>query len=419
MALLLCNLPDEVIADSIFSLLDYKSLARISQTCTKLRDCAYTEGNWKVLCRRYWLDTERERSQSSWRVNFMEWFRDMGQYIHVYVPIRRLWNRILPCIQEKSPVIYRTLQVPPTTEEMLNEIERRLTEPLPLEFRCSYRICNGQQLEGLSERDTQFGLLGTLSVYHYTVCEVLLSAESILAKLNETENETNVVDFTDRFVYVAGRTVNNFHRGFSKRICLKQCGDVMPGSVCLQIDEMARVAPTFLYAENFIKWLESLANWLEDRELMVDEGRISQFVHEPDCWEETEKVRVSVATALVPEFSSLIISDVKLMHAYQITMSMDDCTLPKYNCTLQKRHWEITEYNEESNQPIQEVDGPGVIGKHPTMQPAEKFTYASWTPLSTKNGYMTGWFTFRNNQEESQSQSHDCEVVGETHNVCS
>ncbi|PIK40403.1 putative F-box only protein 3-like [Apostichopus japonicus] len=164
---------------------------------------------------------------------------------------------------------------------------------------------------------------------------------------------------------------------------------------------MARVAPTFLYAENFIKWLESLANWLEDRELMVDEGRISQFVHEPDCWEETEKVRVSVATALVPEFSSLIISDVKLMHAYQITMSMDDCTLPKYNCTLQKRHWEITEYNEESNQPIQEVDGPGVIGKHPTMQPGEKFTYASWTPLSTKNGYMTGWFTFRNNQVNS------------------
>lgn len=41
---------------------------------------------------------------------------------------------------------------------------------------------------------------------------------------------------------------------------------------------MARVAPTFLYAENFIKWLESLANWLEDRELMVDEGRISQWV---------------------------------------------------------------------------------------------------------------------------------------------
>ncbi|PIK40402.1 putative F-box only protein 3-like [Apostichopus japonicus] len=144
----------------------------------------------------------KEKSQSSWRVNFMEWFRDMGQYIHVYVPIRRLWNRILPCIQEKSPVIYRTLQAPPTTEEMLNEIERRLTEPLPLEFRCSYRICNGQQLKGLSERDTQFGLLGTLSVYHYTVCEVLLSAESILAKLNETENESNVVDFTDSYRYL-------------------------------------------------------------------------------------------------------------------------------------------------------------------------------------------------------------------------
>lgn len=57
----------------------------------------------------------------------------------------------------------------------------------------------------------------------------------LLILFPQTENESNVVDFTDRFVYVADRTVNNFHRGFSKRICLKQCGDVMPGSVCLQV----------------------------------------------------------------------------------------------------------------------------------------------------------------------------------------
>lgn len=42
------------------------------------------------------------------------------------------------------------------------------------------------------------------------------------------------------------------------------------------------------------------------------------------------------------------------------------------------------------------------------MQPGEKFTYASWTPLSTKNGYMTGWFTFRNNQGKSSNQVYIC-----------
>lgn len=54
-----------------------------------------------------------------------------------------------------------------------------------------------------------------------------------------------------------------------------------------------------------------------------------RFIHDPDCEAVTRHVKVSVATALVPEFSSLVRLHPKLMFAYQVTMSMDGCTLPK------------------------------------------------------------------------------------------
>ncbi|PIK40400.1 hypothetical protein BSL78_22753 [Apostichopus japonicus] len=108
---------------------------------------------------------------------------------------------------------------------------------------------------------------------------------------------------------------------------------------------------------------------------MVNEGKISQFNSSSEGPLEMKKVKLDVATVLIPEFSSLVKSNAKLMHAYQITMSMEDCILPKYCCTLETRQLEITEHDAESNQRTQEVQGEGVIGKKPNAC------------------YILGWFT--------------------------
>ena len=55
---------------------------------------------------------------------------------------------------------------------------------------------------------------------------------------------------------------------------------------------------------------------------------------------------------------------------------------------LISRHWIIT--NAENK--VEEVQGPGVIGKQPVLAPGESFEYTSGCPLTTPFGMMKGTY---------------------------
>jgi ApaG protein len=55
---------------------------------------------------------------------------------------------------------------------------------------------------------------------------------------------------------------------------------------------------------------------------------------------------------------------------------------------LLNRHWIITDANGE----LEEVQGPGVVGEQPTLEPGESFQYTSGCPLSTPFGSMHGTY---------------------------
>jgi ApaG protein len=55
---------------------------------------------------------------------------------------------------------------------------------------------------------------------------------------------------------------------------------------------------------------------------------------------------------------------------------------------LISRHWIIT--NAENQ--VEEVQGPGVIGKQPVLAPGESFEYTSGCPLTTPFGMMKGTY---------------------------
>ncbi len=55
---------------------------------------------------------------------------------------------------------------------------------------------------------------------------------------------------------------------------------------------------------------------------------------------------------------------------------------------LRSRHWKIT----DGLGRLQEVKGPGVVGKTPLLRPGEVFEYTSGTPLSTPSGIMGGTY---------------------------
>lgn len=56
---------------------------------------------------------------------------------------------------------------------------------------------------------------------------------------------------------------------------------------------------------------------------------------------------------------------------------------------LLSRHWFIT----DGSAHVSEVQGPGVVGETPRLEPGEAFEYTSGCPLPTPVGSMRGYYT--------------------------
>jgi len=75
-------------------------------------------------------------------------------------------------------------------------------------------------------------------------------------------------------------------------------------------------------------------------------------------------------------------------HVFSYTIEVENVGLETIR--LIRRHWYIKDgiFGER------EVEGEGVIGQKPTLEPGEKFEYQSWCPVSDNFGSMRGFFTF-------------------------
>ena len=89
---------------------------------------------------------------------------------------------------------------------------------------------------------------------------------------------------------------------------------------------------------------------------------------------------VSVRPQFVPEHSNP--EEDKFLFAYTVTIrNTGDVT-----AQLVSRHWIIT----DANNKIEEVQGLGVVGEQPVLQPGEAFEYTSGCPIATAVGSMRG-----------------------------
>ncbi len=91
-------------------------------------------------------------------------------------------------------------------------------------------------------------------------------------------------------------------------------------------------------------------------------------------------VHVSVRTAYVEEQSDP--EHGRYVFAYTITIRNEGSVGAK----LLTRHWLITDANGQ----VQEVQGEGVVGEQPHLQPGEAFEYTSGTIIRTPVGSMRG-----------------------------
>ncbi len=66
---------------------------------------------------------------------------------------------------------------------------------------------------------------------------------------------------------------------------------------------------------------------------------------------------------------------------------------------LLSRYWRII----DAAGNVQEVEGPGVVGEQPVLNPGDSFSYTSGVPLTTPSGFMHGHYVMVTGQGESFS----------------
>ncbi len=96
----------------------------------------------------------------------------------------------------------------------------------------------------------------------------------------------------------------------------------------------------------------------------------------------TRGIRVRVQSEYSPDQSAP--SKNQWFFLYTVTISNEGADTVQ----LLTRHWIIT----DGTGHIEEVRGPGVVGKQPTLKPGESFEYTSGSPLSTPFGVMEGTY---------------------------
>jgi ApaG protein len=96
----------------------------------------------------------------------------------------------------------------------------------------------------------------------------------------------------------------------------------------------------------------------------------------------TRGVRVRVVSEYAPERSQP--SKNEWFFLYTITISNEGTETVQ----LLTRYWKIT----DGTGHIEEVRGPGVVGKQPILRPGESFEYTSGCPLTTPFGMMEGTY---------------------------
>jgi ApaG protein len=105
----------------------------------------------------------------------------------------------------------------------------------------------------------------------------------------------------------------------------------------------------------------------------------------------TRGLKVRVQSRYVEDQSTP--GDRHWVFAYLVTI-INDGEIPTQ---LIARRWLIT--NADGN--TQTVEGPGVIGEQPRLEPGESFSYTSGCPLDTSIGSMHGTFSMRDDDGAS------------------
>lgn len=96
----------------------------------------------------------------------------------------------------------------------------------------------------------------------------------------------------------------------------------------------------------------------------------------------TQGVKVTVTTNYLPDYSSP--GQQHFVFAYKINIQNNS----EFTVKLLRRHWFI----HDTNGIVREVEGEGVVGQQPVLEPGESHEYVSGCNLKTGIGKMKGTY---------------------------
>lgn len=100
----------------------------------------------------------------------------------------------------------------------------------------------------------------------------------------------------------------------------------------------------------------------------------------------THNIRISVDTDFLEDQSDS--HSGHYVWAYHVTIE----NLGEETVTLKSRYWHIRDANGAPH----DVQGAGVVGETPTLNPGDDYHYSSGTPLETPSGMMHGHYVMEN-----------------------
>ncbi|BBB25244.1 Co2+/Mg2+ efflux protein ApaG [Amphritea japonica] len=107
--------------------------------------------------------------------------------------------------------------------------------------------------------------------------------------------------------------------------------------------------------------------------------------------ETANNIAINVETAYLPDQSDP--AKKRYVFSYHITITNND----QQPVQLLRRRWLIVDGDEK----IQEVEGEGVIGEQPVIEPQQSYSYTSGTVLSTRVGSMQGHYQMQTNDGQT------------------
>ncbi|XP_028327492.1 F-box only protein 3 isoform X2 [Gouania willdenowi] len=359
----------------VLSYLSYRELLCCGLVCRRLNELCKHNPLWRTLCVKHWLLTDADRQQStlSWYSLFQQYHSDLGRYIHVYATLKRAWIQLKNFLQEKCPKIISSLK-DGTSESELNVVEALIGCKLPEDYRCSYRIHNGQRL-------VIPGLMGSMSLSNHYRSEVLLDIETGGGGFQRRAGLKRCLPIT----YC-------FHTGLSQYLALETSEGRQRNETFYPCPDQTAREPSaidmFITGSSFMDWFTSYVNNVVSGDFPIIKDQIFRYIHDQGCVETTDDITVSVSTSFLPELSS--VHPPHFFFTYRIRMEMSSSASSRASCQLDSRYWKIT----KSDGTVEEVQGPGVVGEFPIMTPGKVHEYASCTTFSTPSEYMEGHYTF-------------------------